>query len=77
MATRKKNERRLAEAVLKPGETVDTLLKPREVAQRLNVELGWIYRQVENGSLPHLRIGKYLRFREGDLARWLAARQGA
>ncbi len=56
----------------------DDLMTPTEVAKRLSVGLGWVYRQVESGSLPCVQVGKYLRFHRRDIERWLAAqRRGA
>ncbi|MCW2942162.1 MAG: DNA-binding protein [Actinomycetia bacterium] len=37
------------------------------------VKKSWVYDQVEAGRLPALRLGKQLRFREADLASYLAA----
>lgn len=37
-----------------------------------NVKKSWVYDQVEAGNLPAVRLGKQLRFREADLAGYLA-----
>ncbi|MFG1878043.1 helix-turn-helix domain-containing protein [Sphaerisporangium sp. NPDC049003] len=36
------------------------------------VKKSWVYDQVEAGRLPVVRLGKQLRFRETDLAGYLA-----
>jgi len=38
------------------------LLSVPEAARVLNVRPGQVYRLVELGRLPHIRIGKYIRF---------------
>ncbi len=46
------------------------LLTVEEVAALLNVPRKWVYRRVglkPPHNIPHLKVGKYLRFREGDL----------
>ncbi len=52
----------------------DRLLTVREVAELLKVPTSWVYghtRRRTPDRLPHLRLGKYLRFRESDLLDWL------
>ena len=46
------------------------LLKVEELAAALNVPVSWVYKKAEQGALPCLRVGRYLRF---DLARVLAS----
>jgi hypothetical protein len=38
----------------------DTLLTPAEVAERLRMKLGWVYRHAN--KLGGIRLGKYWRF---------------
>jgi hypothetical protein len=48
----------------------DELLTAAEVAQFLRVPLSWVYERCRAGAvdpLPHLKLGKYLRFRKIDL----------
>jgi len=50
------------------------LLKPHEMAKRLNVPVSWIYRQTmitEPGSIPVIRVGKYIRFEADKVIEWL------
>jgi excisionase family DNA binding protein len=47
-----------------------------EVAELLKVPVSWVYERTRRrGSerLPHLKIGKYLRFRREDVLGWLDA----
>jgi len=47
--------------------STDQLITVQELAQRLNVPVSWIYRRTRLGqeAIPHVKIGKYVRF---DLA---------
>ena len=40
------------------------LITAKELAKRLNVQVSWIYRRTRLGqeAIPHVRIGKYVRF---------------
>ena len=52
----------------------DELLTVEEVAQLLKVPASWVYEHCrERGSdpLPHVKLGKYLRFSRSDLTRYL------
>ena len=50
------------------------LLTPEELAERLKLSVGWVYEHVRGRAgerLPGFKLGKYWRFREGDVAEWL------
>jgi excisionase family DNA binding protein len=47
------------------------LLTPNQLCELLQVRKSWVYDQVEQGKLPCLRLGKQLRFRRGDIDRYL------
>lgn len=52
----------------------DELLTVEEVAQFLKVPASWVYehcRKQVSDPLPHVKLGKYLRFSRSDLARYL------
>jgi len=56
------------------GVVNETLLTPREVAEMLRVPISWVYERTRRhgtARLPHLKIGKYLRFRKEDVLGWL------
>ena len=60
----------------KPQESPDaeTLLTVQEVAALLKVPVSWVYEHARahgKKRLPHLKIGKYLRFRSQDIVEWL------
>jgi excisionase family DNA binding protein len=49
------------------------LLTTRQVQGLLQVDRTTIYRMVESGQLPAVRVGKQWRFPSGEIERWLAA----
>lgn len=51
--------------------TVDRLLTAAEVAERLNVSTAWIYEAVGSGRIPHIRLGRSVRFGWPDVEAWL------
>jgi excisionase family DNA binding protein len=48
------------------------LLTAAEVAERLRVTTGWVYAATRANRLPHVRLGRYVRFRADAIERWLA-----
>ena len=62
----------LQEAVRKSGRTYESL---DDLVQRTGLKKSWFYRQTMltgPGSLPRLKLGKYLRFIPEEVDRWLA-----
>jgi excisionase family DNA binding protein len=51
------------------------LLSPIEVARRLSVTRGTIYKLVRIGALPAVRLGRLSRISEADLAAFIARQQ--
>jgi len=47
----------------------DKLLKPKDVAERLSYSLATVYRLIDSGMLPVVKIGSGLRVIESDLDR--------
>ena len=47
------------------------LLTAEEVADRLGVTKDWVWAQARAGRIPHVRLGRYRRFREDALDAWL------
>jgi excisionase family DNA binding protein len=50
---------------------VTRLLTVEEVADRLGVTKDWVWAQTRAGRIPHIRLGRYRRFREEALDDWL------
>jgi excisionase family DNA binding protein len=56
----------------------EPLLDARDAASLLTVRPSWIYDAARSGALPHIKIGRHLRFLRSDLERWvLEQRLGA
>jgi excisionase family DNA binding protein len=51
---------------------VTRLLTAEEVADRLGVTKDWVWAQARAGRIPHVQLGRYRRFREDALEKWLA-----
>ena len=47
------------------------LLTADEVAEQLRVGKSFIYDQARAGHLPHVRVGRYIRFHQDDLDAWV------
>jgi excisionase family DNA binding protein len=50
------------------------LLTIQEMVKRLKVPVSWLYartRQSGPGTIPRIKVGKYLRFRIDEVMEWL------
>lgn len=47
--------------------SLEKLLTVDEVAALLKVPKSWVYERTRRGTIPHLKLGKYLRFPLADL----------
>ena len=47
-----------------------TLLTPEEVAQYFQVNRQWVYERTSKNEIPHIKVGKYLRFEREEIKRW-------
>ena len=50
------------------------MLTISEISNRLKVGKSWIYRQTKRhgpGSIPRIKVGKYLRFNEAAVMAWI------
>jgi excisionase family DNA binding protein len=59
------------------GEPASKLLEANEVARYLGMRTDWVYREVRAGRLPHIRLGRAVRFRRESIEAWLASRERA
>jgi excisionase family DNA binding protein len=48
------------------------LLTAEEVAERLDVGVKWVWAQARAGTIPHVRLGRYKRFRPEAIDAWIA-----
>ena len=53
----------------------ERLLTAAEVADLLAVKESWVREATRDGRLPHLRLGRYRRYRREELERWLSEQQ--
>jgi excisionase family DNA binding protein len=51
------------------------LLEADDVARLLGMRIDWVYREVRAGRLPHIRLGRAVRFRHESLLAWLESRE--
>jgi excisionase family DNA binding protein len=42
-----------------------------EIAERLGVPVSWVRESARSGAIPCIRLGRYVRFDESDVADWL------
>ena len=49
----------------------DRLLNAGEVAELLNVPTSWVREHTRSGTIPHLQLGRYRRYRLDDVLAWL------
>jgi excisionase family DNA binding protein len=46
-------------------------LTVQEAADLLRVHVSWLYERTRTNSVPHVKLGKYLRFDRDELMAWL------
>jgi len=49
----------------------DRLLTADEVAEILHVTKAWVYDQTRQQRMPHVRLGRYVRYRRSAVASWI------
>ncbi|MHB1135641.1 MAG: helix-turn-helix domain-containing protein [Coriobacteriia bacterium] len=50
------------------------LLTVPELAEILSVPESWVYARTATGEIPHVCVGRYKRFKLGEVLRWLESR---
>jgi excisionase family DNA binding protein len=50
---------------------MDRLLTAEEIAERLGVKTQWVWAQARAGRIPHVKLGRYRRFRESAVEAWI------
>lgn len=48
-----------------------SLLTADEVADYLQVKRSWVYAQTRANRIPHVRLGRYVRYRQDAVERWI------
>lgn len=58
------------------GEELDgELIDAEEAARLLSVPPSWVLSQARSGRIPHVRLGRYVRFERRQLAAWCTTRR--
>lgn len=55
-----------------PSGSPGDLLTAEEVAAVLRVTAAWVYAETRSHRIPHLRLGRYVRYRRETLDEWIA-----
>jgi excisionase family DNA binding protein len=53
----------------------EVLVGVQEVSKRFELPASWLYAKAEAREIPHLKIGKYLRFRLSEMGAWVEAQR--
>lgn len=49
----------------------DKLLTADDVAELMRVTRAWVYAETRRNALPHLRLGRYVRYRRSAIEAWM------
>jgi excisionase family DNA binding protein len=49
----------------------ESLLTASEVADYLRVKRSWVYAETRASRIPHIRLGRYVRYRRDALEQWI------
>jgi excisionase family DNA binding protein len=49
----------------------DRLLTAGEIAELLGVPTSWVRDHTRSGRIPHVQLGRYVRYDRGDVVAWL------
>jgi excisionase family DNA binding protein len=61
---------------LDAAQAPDRLLDAGEVAEILHVARSWVYEETRLGRMPHVRLGRYVRYRRAAIEAWVADLEG-
>ncbi len=54
---------------------MDKLFTPDEMSELLGVKLSTIYQWTHIGYIPHFKLGRFVRFKEKDVLKWLESKR--
>lgn len=60
---------------LPPSPLSEPLLDAQAAAALLSVRPSWVYEAVRTGRVPHLKIGRHVRFLRSNLERWVVGQR--
>ena len=53
------------------------LIGINEMAEKLDVPISWLYSRTRTNDIPHLKLGKYVKFDESKVWEWLKVQNEA
>jgi excisionase family DNA binding protein len=53
----------------------ERLLTAPDVAELLSVPVSWVREHTRSGRIPHVQLGRYVRYREETLLTWVAEQE--
>ncbi len=53
----------------------DIIFTPETLADYLQVDTSWVYRQVSDKTIPYFKSGKYVRFRKATIDIWIISNE--
>jgi len=56
---------------------MEKLLTPQQIADVLGVKLSTVYQWTHQQYIPHVKLGRLVRFKEADIDKWLTQRSQA
>lgn len=60
----------------KPETAVEKLVDVREMARVIGVPVSWLYERTRLGTIPCIRIGKYVRFDPAEVLAFFRKQKG-
>jgi len=54
---------------------MEKLLTPQEIADILGVQPSTIYQWTHQGYIPHVKLGKFVRFKAKDVEKWVERKE--
>ena len=55
----------------------ERLLTAPDVAELLSVPVSWVREHTRSGRIPHVQLGRYVRYREETLLTWVAEQEAS
>lgn len=53
----------------------DRLLTAADVAELLSVPVSWVREHTRSGRIPHVQLGRYVRYRQETVASWIGQQE--
>jgi excisionase family DNA binding protein len=54
----------------------DEVITAHEVAAILRMTAAWVYAETRRNRIPHMRLGRYVRYRRSAIEAWMATLEG-